>query len=158
MNKLKLCLILLLVFACTYSPRYNSSSSSNTKNKKHSNNKKIDFSKYKVDFKKKRYIGISSWYGPNFDGKLTANGETFDQWGLTAAHKTLPLNTIVRVTNLDNNKTLILRINDRGPYVGDRVLDCSLGAAKKLGFKGQGTANVQVDVIEFGDNKYTHRD
>ena len=78
--------------------------------------------------------GIASWYGPKFHGKLTANGEVFNQYKLTAAHKTLTLGTVVRVTNLDNGKSLILRINDRGPYVDGRILDCSFGATKKLGF------------------------
>jgi len=75
-------------------------------------------------------------------------------YGLTAAHKTLPLNTIARVTNLENNKSLILRINDRGPYVKGRILDCSYGAAKKLGFINNGTAKVKIEIIEVGDNKY----
>jgi len=85
---------------------------------------------------------------------LTANGEVYDMYGLTAAHKTLPLNTIVRVTNLENEKSLILRINDRGPYVKGRMLDCSYGAALKLGFIGNGTTKVKVEVIELGDDKY----
>ena len=98
--------------------------------------------------------GISSYYGTDFHGKLTANGEVYDMYGLTAAHKTLPLNTIVRVTNLSNNKSLILRINDRGPYIKGRILDCSYGAAKKLGFIAQGTTKVRIELIEVGDNKY----
>ena len=103
--------------------------------------------------------GISSFYAEDFHGKLTANGEVYDMYGLTAAHKTLPLNTIARVTNLENNKSLILRINDRGPYVKDRILDCSYGAAKKLGFINNGTAKVKIEIIEVGDNKYMkHRD
>lgn len=100
------------------------------------------------------YVGISSFYGPDFHGKLTANGETYDMYGVTAAHKTLPLNTIVKVTNLANGKSLILRINDRGPYVAGRILDCSYGAAKKLGFVTRGTAKVRIVVIEVGDNLY----
>ena len=80
-------------------------------------------------------------------------------YGLTAAHKTLPLNTICRVTNIKNGKSLILRINDRGPYVKGRILDCSYGAAKKLGFIVQGTTDVKIEVIEWGDGKYMqHRD
>ena len=101
-------------------------------------------------------IGISSYYAEDFHGKLTANGEVYDMYGLTAAHKTLPLNTIVRVTNLDNEKSLILRINDRGPYVKGRILDCSYGAAKKLGFLENGTTQVRVEVIEWGDGEYMH--
>lgn len=103
---------------------------------------------------KKSMTGVSSYYAEDFHGKLTANGEVYDMYGLTAAHKTLPLNTIVRVTNLSNDKSLILRINDRGPYVKGRILDCSYGAALKLGFIAQGTTKVKIDVIEFGDDKY----
>ena len=77
--------------------------------------------------------------------------------GVTAAHKTLPLGTTVKVINLDNDRSTILRINDRGPYVGDRVLDCSKGAAIKLGFKDLGTANVRIEVLEWGDGVYMHR-
>ncbi|MFQ6614241.1 MAG: septal ring lytic transglycosylase RlpA family protein [Fidelibacterota bacterium] len=103
--------------------------------------------------------GVSSYYGKDFHGKLTANGEVFDMYGLTAAHKTLPLNTIARVTNLDNGNSIILRINDRGPYVKGRILDCSYGAAVKLGFVNQGTARVRIEVIEWGDNQYMkHQD
>ena len=102
--------------------------------------------------------GKSSYYGKDFHGKLTANGEIFDMYGLTAAHNTLPLNTIVRVTNLENGKSLILRINDRGPYVEGRILDCSYGAAKKLGFDLQGITDVKIEVIEWGDGEYMHHD
>ena len=98
--------------------------------------------------------GVSSFYAEDFHGKLTANGEVYDMYGLTAAHKTLPLNTIARVTNMENDKSIILRINDRGPFVAGRILDCSFGAAKKLGFIAQGTTKVKIEVIEFGDNKY----
>lgn len=104
------------------------------------------------------YVGISSFYGPDFHGKLTANGETYDMYGVTAAHKTLPLNTVVKVTNLANGKSLILRINDRGPYVAGRILDCSYGAAKKLGFVNRGTTKVRIVVIEVGDNLYMKHD
>jgi len=93
-----------------------------------------------------------------FHGKLTANGEIFDMYGVSAAHKEMPFNTIVRVTNEDNGKSLIIRINDRGPYVGNRILDCSFGAAKKLGFVGAGTAQVKIEVIEWGDGEYMHHD
>ena len=105
---------------------------------------------------KKRMVGISSFYAEDFHGKLTANGEVYDMYGLTAAHKTLPLNTVARVTNLENGKSLILRINDRGPYIQGRMLDCSYGAAKKLDFIKQGKTKVQVDVIEWGDGEYMH--
>ena len=112
----------------------------------------------KKDFGKSDLIGKASYYGPKFHGKQTANGEIFDMYGLTAAHKTLPLNTIVRVTNVANDKSLILRINDRGPYVKGRILDCSYGAALKLGFVNEGTAKVKIEIIEIGDNKYMKHD
>ena len=103
---------------------------------------------------RKVMTGVSSFYAEDFHGKLTANGEVYDMYGVTAAHKTLPLNTVCRVTNLANNKSLILRINDRGPYIKGRILDCSYGAAKKLDFIKEGTTNVKIEVIEFGDGKY----
>ena len=102
-------------------------------------------------------MGVSSFYAEDFHGKITANGETYDMYGVTAAHKTLPFNTLVKVTNLDNDKSLTLRINDRGPYAKGRILDCSYGAAVKLDFVGEGTARVKIVVIEFGDNKYMKR-
>ena len=114
--------------------------------------------KSSLDKSKKVYRGISSYYGPKFHGKLTANGEIFDIYGVTAAHKELPFNTIVRVTNENNGKSHIIRINDRGPYVGDRILDCSFGAAKKLGFVGAGTAPVKIEIIEWGDGVYMHHE
>ena len=138
---------------CTPSPRYRSNSKpalTATKQQKQKN-KKSSFNK-----SKKVYKGISSYYGPKFHGKLTANGEIFDMYGVTAAHKELPFNTTVRVTNENNGKSILIRINDRGPYVGNRILDCSFGAAKKLGFVGAGTAPVKIEVIEWGDGEYMH--
>ena len=99
-------------------------------------------------------LGIASYYGPDFHGKLTANGEVYDMYGLTAAHKTLPLNTVIRVTNMSNRRNLIVRINDRGPYVAGRMLDLSYGAALKLGFVAQGTTRVKIEIIEIGDDIY----
>jgi rare lipoprotein A len=91
--------------------------------------------------------GIASWYGPDFHGKLTANGEVFDQNAVSAAHKTLPLPSVVRVTNLDNGRALVLRVNDRGPFVNGRVIDLSRRASQLLGFEGSGTARVRVQVM-----------
>jgi rare lipoprotein A len=96
-----------------------------------------------------RYIkkGIASWYGPGFHGKKTANGEIFDMYEMTAAHKTLPIPSYAQVTNLENNKTVVVRINDRGPYIGKRLLDLSYAAAKKLGIQSEGTGKVEVKAI-----------
>ena len=91
--------------------------------------------------------GVSSWYGDSFHLKATANGETFDMNAVSAAHTTLPLPSMVEVTNLDNGKRLVVRVNDRGPFVGGRILDVSKEAARQLGYDRQGTANVRVRYI-----------
>lgn len=92
--------------------------------------------------------GDASWYGPGFDGNYTANGEIFNQYALTAAHPYLPFNTRVRVTNLDNGRSVVVRINDRGPFIGDRILDLSRGAAQILGTVSTGVSSVRLDVLE----------
>ncbi len=91
--------------------------------------------------------GIASWYGPQFDGKKTANGETFDMNAISAAHKTLPLPSVVRVTNLDNGRSLRVRVNDRGPFARGRVIDMSRRGAQLLGFERAGTATVRVEIL-----------
>lgn len=91
--------------------------------------------------------GIASWYGPKFHGKTTASGEKFNQYAMTAAHKILPLGTTVRVTHLDNGKSILVKINDRGPFVGDRIIDLSKGAATRLQMMGTGTARVRVQSV-----------
>ncbi|HBD12661.1 MAG TPA: septal ring lytic transglycosylase RlpA family lipoprotein, partial [Porticoccaceae bacterium] len=88
--------------------------------------------------------GIASWYGRKFHGRKTANGETFSMYAMTAAHRTLPIPCYVRVTNLANRRQVIVRINDRGPFHGDRLIDLSYAAAKKLGYEEGGTAQVEV--------------
>ena len=91
--------------------------------------------------------GIASWYGDEFAGRFTANGEIFNPNLISAAHKTLPMPSVVRVTNLDNGKALVVRINDRGPYVAGRIIDLSREAANLLGFQKQGTAKVRVQIL-----------
>jgi len=91
--------------------------------------------------------GIASWYGPGFHGRSTANGESYDQEQISAAHKTLPLPTIVRVTNLDNGKSVVARVNDRGPFVPGRIIDMSKGGARELGLDLTGVARVKVEVM-----------
>lgn len=93
--------------------------------------------------------GIASWYGPNFHGKKTSNGENYNMNALTAAHKTLPMNTMVRVLNLKNNKTSIVRINDRGPFVSGRIIDLSKAAARQISMIESGTAPVKLEVVGF---------
>jgi rare lipoprotein A len=92
--------------------------------------------------------GTASWYGPGFDGRPTADGEIYDMNDLSAAHKTLPLPSVVEVTNLQNGRELTLRVNDRGPFIGDRLIDVSRRAAQLLGFERSGTAAVRVRILE----------
>lgn len=94
-----------------------------------------------------RETGVASWYGPGFHGKLTSNGEVFDMYAISAAHKSLPLPTFVRVTNLQNGKSIIARINDRGPFTKNRLIDLSYAAATRLDMIQQGTALVEVESI-----------
>lgn len=101
-------------------------------------------------------IGIASWYGGKFHGRQTANGEIFDTNELTAAHKELPFNTIVTVTNISNGRSVEVRINDRGPYVGDRIIDLSYAAAKALDMVRDGTASVLVETNEFDELRITY--
>ncbi|MGD0124258.1 MAG: septal ring lytic transglycosylase RlpA family protein [Terriglobia bacterium] len=91
--------------------------------------------------------GVASWYGEEFQGDTTASGEVYDLNGLTAAHHTLPFGTTIRVTNLRNHKNILLRVNDRGPRLGKRLLDVSWAAAKHLGFDHSGTTRVRVEVV-----------
>ena len=98
------------------------------------------------------FSGRASWYGPDFHGKLTSSGEVYDMNEMTAAHKTLPMNTIVQVTNKENGRTTVVRINDRGPFVETRIIDLSKEAATRLGIVGKGTAMVTLKVLGFGQN------
>ena len=94
-----------------------------------------------------KQTGLASWYGRQFHGRKTASGETFDMNGLTAAHRSLPLNCYVKVTNNNNGKSVVVKVNDRGPFHGNRVLDLSYGAAKKLGITGKGVGNVAIERV-----------
>jgi len=94
-------------------------------------------------------LGFASWYGEEFQGSPTASGEVFDMNGLTAAHRSLPLGTKLKVTNLRNNRSLVVRVNDRGPFIQSRFLDLSMAAAKKLGFFGAGVARVRAEVVSY---------
>lgn len=101
--------------------------------------------------------GTASWYGTKFHGRRTANGEVYDMNAMTAAHKTLPIPCYVRVRNTSNNKTIVVRVNDRGPFHGDRLIDLSYAAAVRLGFADQGTAPVEIEVLTPGVNDSKQR-
>ena len=100
--------------------------------------------------------GVASWYGEKFHGRLTSNREPYDMYTMTAAHKTLPLPTYVRVRNLRNNKSIIVRVNDRGPFVNNRIIDLSYAAASKLDMVKDGTSLVEVTAISFDDPPGDH--
>ncbi|MDF3126840.1 septal ring lytic transglycosylase RlpA family protein [Rheinheimera sp. 1928-s] len=106
----------------------------------------VDYSP-RTDLMEYKETGIASWYGHKFHGHLTSNGEVYNVFAMSAAHKTLPLPSYVRVTNLDNGKSAIVRVNDRGPFHQDRVIDLSYSAAYKIGMMGKGTARVQVELL-----------
>ena len=91
--------------------------------------------------------GMASWYGPKFHGRRTANGEIFDMYEVSAAHKSLPIPSFLKVTNLDNNRSIVVRVNDRGPFHGDRIIDLSYAAAVKLDYAARGTARVELEAI-----------
>lgn len=95
--------------------------------------------------------GIASWYGTKFHGRKTSNGETYNMYAMTAAHKTLPLPVYVHVKNLDNGRSTVVRVNDRGPFISGRIIDLSYAAAKKLGVDGPGTAKVEISTVSAGE-------
>lgn len=113
---------------------------------------------YTPDTKRRPFsqVGIASWYGEKFHGHLTANGEIYDMYDMTAAHKTLPLPSFVKVTNVANGKTAVVRVNDRGPFHQNRIIDLSYSAAHKIGVFDTGTAKVKIEVILPGqqNNQY----
>ncbi len=100
--------------------------------------------------------GVASWYGYGFHGKKTANGETYDMRAMTAAHKILPMNTYIRVTRLDNGREVTLRVNDRGPFVGNRIVDLSQAGAEQLDMVGPGTARVRLEVVGVAGQAMPH--
>ena len=103
------------------------------------------------------FKGIASWYGPNFHGKQTSNGEYYDMHSATAAHKTLPINTLLQVTNLENGLSTIVRVNDRGPFVKDRIIDLSRQGALEIDMIKKGTAKVKIEVIDFDQTASTYK-
>ncbi|KPL18093.1 MAG: hypothetical protein AMJ92_09650 [candidate division Zixibacteria bacterium SM23_81] len=129
-------LLLLTLMSCTPSPRYTSA--------------KRPPEESPAENPKQEQEGISSYYGAEFHGRQTANGEIYNMYAMTAAHRTLPFNTWLLVTNLDNGKQVTVRINDRGPFAKGRIIDLSYGAAQKIGIVGSGTAKVRLEVLELG--------
>ncbi len=124
-------LAVLLISGCTSSPRYREAPR-----------------RFKVG---QTWTGLASWYGPKFHGRKTANGEKYNMNGMTAAHRELPFNTVIEVTHLRTGKKCRVRINDRGPFKGKRILDLSRGAAKKIGMIQAGVLEVRIRIIKLGN-------
>jgi len=156
---MKYLLSIILLFFIGCSSRESNIYLDNSSITNNSNNPKLKPYKVLGKWYYPRYVnigetfrGISSWYGPNFHGKLTANGEIYNMYDYTAANKIMPMNTIVRVRNLNNNKSVIVRINDRGPFMKERILDLSYAAGKKIGLDKTGTAPVEITVLKTPTN------
>lgn len=148
--------LLLLLSACTFGVPINGKSTN--AGQVSSGKSKYGNPRSYVVFGKRYYVmdsakgftqkGIASWYGPNFHGKRTSSGETYNMHAMTAAHKSLPLPTYVRVKNLSNGKSVVVKVNDRGPFAHDRIIDLSFAAAKKLDVVGPGTAQVEISALD----------
>ncbi len=156
---LSIIILMILFAACVPNPRYHSRKSSPkiaTVETQTGKPKRIDVYVPEVIKPQEGWSqrGIASFYGKDFHGKLTANGETYDMYAMTSAHKELPLDSWVKVTDLETGKSIQVRINDRGPYIEGRIIDLSFGVAKKLGVVEKGTINVEIEVVEWGDNRY----
>ncbi len=143
-NSVFLILIAALLYGCTASPRF-------TGNEHPSDRREP--AGYTGRDAVLTIEGVASYYAHDFHGRKTANGETYDMYAMTAAHKTFPFGTVVRVHNLSNGKITVVRINDRGPFVEGRIIDLSLGAAQKVGMIESGTARVRLEVLQWGEQQ-----
>ena len=148
-------LLIAILLSCSSAPRFNSKQVEKFEKRNRtffsSNETQID-TFYNLSNSVETVVGLASFYADDFDGEMTANGEIYNMYELTAAHKTYPFNTMIRVTNLANNKTVIVRVNDRGPVPENRIIDLSLGAAIQLGMDNAGVQEVRLEIIEFGIN------
>lgn len=153
MKKIIALFFIVILISCSSSPRFYTRNSEEYENNKkrilNSNKSKVD-TLYNLSNSVETITGFASFYADAFDGKMTANGEIYNMYELTAAHKTYPFNTIIRVVNLANNKTVIIRINDRGPVPENRIIDLSLGAAIHLEMEKTGIQEVRLEIIEWG--------
>ena len=134
-------------------PSQGSSGGSSNPPQKVEYTKPEDYKGLSQDAWKDEMEGIASWYGSDFNGRLTASGEVYDMYQMTAAHKTLPLGTVVKVTNLDNGMTAEVRVNDRGPYVKGRIIDLSRKGGRAVGMREAGTAKVKLEVVRWPSKK-----
>jgi len=158
-NNILLSLLFLIFVSCASSPRFTS------KHKNHitgtTNNSGVNSTEiykdngiiYSDTAVLETQTGIASYYADKFNGKITYSGKVYNMYGISAAHQTYPMGTVLRITNLKNGKTVILKVNDRMPYNPDRIIDLSLGAAQKLDMVHDGLAKVKVEVLKFGKGK-----
>lgn len=143
------CLLSIALAACTASPRYPSPPKSSPPADRSANLSEITRpGRANVSTEGAYQIGLASYYAHKFHGRQTANGEIFDMYGLSAAHRELPLGTVIRVTHMGNGRSLELRVNDRGPFIPGRILDLSLGAAQKLDMVEAGVAEIRIDILK----------
>ena len=149
-------IILITLTGCTANPRFTGSPSDtkvSSRGKSSGDKKRLNNKSIPVTFKKGTTWECSvSYYGKKFHGRKTANGERFDMYGISAAHKTLPFDTMVNFVNLSNGRKLRVRVNDRGPYIEGREFDLSYGAAKKLGMVAEGVGRMEVTILKIGEN------
>jgi rare lipoprotein A len=144
-------IVLISLFGCTSSPRF---AERDNHSKETRPQQKIDRPGKNISGKVLLTLeGVVSYYADDFHGKQTSSGETYDMHALTAAHRTFPFGTKVLVTNLENNKTVVVRVNDRGPFKEGRIMDLSMGAAKEIDLILNGTARVRLEVLEWGNGK-----
>jgi rare lipoprotein A len=130
--------VILTLLQCSPSARFSSTNATNQEYPNHNSSEGEIF------------YGESSYYAEKFHGRKTANGEIFDMYKKTAAHKSIPFNTLLEVTNLENNKSVIVRVNDRGPFVGNRILDLSYGAAREIDMISSGVVEVKIKILKWG--------
>ncbi len=138
-----------VVLGCTSAPRFHSETAQENANK----TSQTESSDYRDLNTLETVVGIASYYADDFHNKITYSGEVYDMNGLSAAHPSYPMGTIVRITNLTNGKSVVLKINDRMPYREDRIIDLSLGAAKELGMKKAGIERVKLEVLKWGEGR-----
>jgi|SRR5690606_14695692 rare lipoprotein A (peptidoglycan hydrolase) len=159
MNDLKKYFILLIIFICTFLQSCIGAVRFTSKEKEIKSERKIENvteNKEEINLTNnssealETIVGTASYYGKKFNGRKTANGEIFDMNDLTAAHGSYPFNTLIKVTNLNNEKSVVVRVNDRKPEFKNRIIDLSYGAAKELDMIGKGLAKVKLEVISFG--------
>lgn len=147
----------LFLAGCASSPRFASRSSSSAASPRDSSAVRTDEAPKPLKNPTGKILltleGVASYYADQYHGRQTSNGEVFDMNALTAAHRTFPFGSMVRVTNLENRKSVVVRVNDRGPFVDGRIIDLSLAAAKELDLIQKGTARVRLEVLAWGDGK-----